>query len=140
MDATIKNDGHPTRPRLRLVNAFTGWILRTAVLRRLADRQVVELRYTAASGRDVTLPVMYAQRGDILVVLVGGSEGKRWWRHFRSPRPVRVLLRGTNRNGVAHVVDRGAVDRRSAEEIYAARFDIPPRDDPLVVIKLEPAP
>lgn len=123
------------------MNAFTGWVLHTAWLRRLADHQVIELRYTARTGRTVALPVMYAQQGNVLVVLVGGPEGKRWWRHFRQPQPVRVLLRGVTRTGTARVVERAAAGRRDAAQIYAARFpDIPVRDDPLVVIELDPVP
>lgn len=131
---------HPTRPRLRVINAFTCWILHTPALRRLADHQVVELRFTGArTGRPVVLPVMYAERGEQLVVLVGGSDGKRWWRNFTKPHPVRVLLRGVTRTGIGHVVAAGAAGRAEAAEIYAARFpDLPVRDDPMVLITLDP--
>lgn len=124
-----------------MVNAFTCWVLRTRVLRRLADHQVVELRFTGRrTGRPVHLPVMYAQSGDRLVILVGGPDGKRWWRNFRRPYPVQVLLRGTVRAGVGHVAGAGTDERAEAAEIYAARFpDLPVRDDPLVVITLTPA-
>jgi hypothetical protein len=132
---------HPTRPRLRFVNAVTCWFLRTPVLRRLADRQVAELRFTGArTGQPVALPVMYAQRGDQLVVLVGGPDRKRWWRNFTRPHPVRVLLRGVIRTGVGHVVASGAGGRAEAADIYATRFpDLPVQDDPMVVITLDPA-
>jgi hypothetical protein len=132
---------HPSRRRLRIVNAFTCWILHTPVLRRLADHQVVELRFAGVrSGRPVRLPVMYAQRGDILVVLVGGADGKRWWRSFTQPHPVRVLLRGVTRTGTGHVLTPGAAGRAEAARVYATRFpDLPVRDDPVVVITLDPA-
>lgn len=132
---------HPTRPRLRVVNAFTCWILHTPALRRLANHQVIELRFTGArTGRPVVLPVMYAQRGDQLVVLVGGSDRKRWWRNFTTPRPVRVLLRGVTRTGTGHVAAAGAPGRAEAAGIYSARFpDLPVRDDLMVVITLDPA-
>lgn len=131
---------HPTRPRLRYVNAFTRWILRTPVLRRLADHQVCELRFAGArSGRPVVLPVMYAQHGDRLVVLVGGADRKRWWRSFAQPHPVRVLLRGVARTGTGHVVAAGAAGRAEAASLYAGRFrDLPVQDDPMVVITLDP--
>ena len=131
----------PTRARLRAVNAFTCWILRTPGLRRLADRQVIELRFAGSrTGRPVVLPVMYAQRDDVLVVLVGGPDRKRWWRNFLQPRPVRVLLRGATRNGVGRVVITSAAGRAEAADIYTARFPgIPVQDDPIVVITLDPA-
>src|SRR5262245_43763444 len=105
---TSSSTRNPTRPRWRLVNAFTGWILRTRTLRRLADRQVVELRFTGRrTGRSVRLPVMYAQSGELLVVLVGGPQAKQWWRNFRQPHPVQVLLQGTLRSGIGHVATAG---------------------------------
>jgi hypothetical protein len=108
-------------------------------LRGLADHQVCELRYVGArTGRSVVLPVMYAERGDQVVVLVGGAERKRWWRQFSRPTPVRVWLRGATRTGTGQVAT-GATARTGAAAIYAARFpDIPVRDDPIVVITLEP--
>ena len=124
-----------------VVNAFTRLILRTPWLRRLADHQVVELRFAGVrTGRAVVLPVMYAQRGDRLVVLVGGSDEKRWWRNFTRPHPVRVLLRGVARTGIGHVAD-GSAARAEAAGIYAVRFpELPVEDDPILVITLDPAP
>jgi hypothetical protein len=132
---------HPTRPRLRVWNTFTLWILHVGVLRRLADRQVCELRFTAArTGRDVVLPVMYAQGDDTLVVLVGGPEHKSWWHSFARPHPVRVWLRGRARTGTGRVVAAGAAGRTEAAAVYAARFpEIPVENDPVVVITLDPA-
>ena len=73
------------------------------------------------------------------MVLVGGPDRKRWWRNFTRPYPVRVLLRGVTRTGTGHVVAAGTAERDEAAGIYAARFpDIPARDDPLVVITLDP--
>lgn len=130
---------HPARPRLRVVNAFTRWVLRTPVLRRLADHQVCELRFTGArSGRAVVLPVMYAQQGDRLVVLVGGADRKLWWRSFAQPHPVRVLLCGVVRTGTGHVVAAGAAGRAEAAAVYTDRFpELPVQDDPMVVITLD---
>jgi hypothetical protein len=129
-----------TRSRLRAVNAFTCWILRMPLLRRLADHQVIELRFTGArTGKPVVLPVMYAQSDDVLVVLVGGADQKRWWRNFVRPRPVGVRLRGAARRGIGQVLEPGAAGRAEAATVYSARFpDIPVRDDPLVVLTLDP--
>jgi len=127
------------RRPLALVNAFTRWILHVPLLRRLADRQVCELRFAGVrTGRPVVLPVMYARRDDRLVVLVGGADQKTWWRNFARPTVVRVLLAGITRDGTGHVVDAASPERADAARIYASRFrDIPVEDDPMVVIDLD---
>lgn len=130
------------RPRrFKTWNTFTRWILHTPVLRRLADRQVCELRFTGVrSGREIVLPVMYAQRDDQVVVLVGAPESKHWWRNFTQPHPVQLWLRGKARTGTGHVVARSAPSRPEAARIYTSKFpDLPALDDPMVVITLTPA-
>jgi hypothetical protein len=126
---------------MHLVNWFTLWVLRTPLIRRLADGQVCELRFTSARGQQqVVLPVMYAQRGSTVVVLVGGAQRKRWWRSFATPRVVHVLLRGTGRTGLGRVVMPGSADRADAATIYTIRHPkIPVEQDPIVVIQLDPA-
>lgn len=53
---------------------------------------MVLLRYTARSGRVVTLPVLAARSGWQVVVLVGHAGSKRWWRHFLVPSALTVLV------------------------------------------------
>jgi len=136
----IEHGRHPTRPRWRLWNAVTLWMLHVRALRRLADRQVCELRFIGAhSGQVIALPVMYAQRDDTLVILVGGPEQKRWWRSFRRLHPVRVWLRGADRFGTGRLVESGSPERFDAARIYENRFpDLPVEDDPFVVVTLDP--
>lgn len=135
---TGRRGRHPTRPRMGHVNAAVHLLLRTPLLHRILDESVCELRFVGRhSGRSVALPVMYARRGDQIVVLVGGSAEKRWWRNFSQPHPVQVLLCGVSRAGVGHVVAAGAVDRDEVRSVYAARFpDLPAEDDPFVAIAL----
>src|SRR5262245_29521188 len=93
------------RRPLAIVNAFTRWILHVPLLRRLAERQVCELRFAGQrTGRPIVLPVMYARRDERVVVLVGGAEQKTWWRNFRRPTAAQVLLAGTTRTGTGHLV------------------------------------
>ncbi|MCP2328749.1 hypothetical protein HDA40_007256 [Hamadaea flava] len=131
---------HPARRRWKLWNAFTLRVLHTPLLERLAEQQVCELRFRARhSGGEVVLPVMYAQHDDLLVVLVGGPEGKRWWRNFTMPWRVEVFLRGSARSGVGHLVRTGSPQRPEAARIYGGRFpDLAVNDDPIVVIELDP--
>ena len=52
------------------------------------------IRYRARqSGKEITTPTQYARRGDQVVILVGSSEGKTWWRSFRADHDLDVLLR-----------------------------------------------
>jgi hypothetical protein len=141
MTSALPRDRRRGQRPLALVNAFTRWVLRVPLLRRLADRQVCELRFTGSrTGRSVVLPVMYARRGDRVVVLVGGAEHKKWWRNFIRPTAVQVLLAGVTRTGTGHVVGAGSPERTDAAKIYATRFpDIPVEADPMVVIDLDPA-
>jgi hypothetical protein len=122
---------------MRHVNAAIGLMLRTPILRRTVGGAVCELRFVGRrSGRRVRLPVMYAQQGDRIVVLVGGSADKQWWRNFSQPHPAQILLRGALQAGVGHVAT-DAADRAQAEDIYTTRFpDLPVESDPLVVIDL----
>jgi hypothetical protein len=133
---------HPGRPRLKAWNTFTLWILHVPIVQRLADGQVCELRFTARrSGQQVVLPVMYAQRGNTLVILVGGPEHQRWWRNFARPYQVQVWLRGVSRSGTGRVVNVRSTQRAEVARIYTSRFpDLPVEDDPMVVIELEPSP
>jgi F420H(2)-dependent quinone reductase len=136
-----QSDRRLGRRPLALVNAFTRWILHVPLLRRLADRQVCELRFAGArTGRPIVLPVMYARHGDRVVVLVGGADQKKWWRNFRRPTAVQVLLAGTVRTGTGHVVGPASPERAEAAEVYAARFPgVPVEADPMVIIDLDRA-
>lgn len=46
------------------------------------------------TGREITIPTQYAERGDDVVVLAGGADTKTWWKNFRSERDVELLVRG----------------------------------------------
>lgn len=63
---------------------------------RLLDRSLVGLRVRGAvSGARFELPVMYAADGTgSLVVVVGRSQSKRWWRNLRRSAPVDLLHQG----------------------------------------------
>ena len=76
-----------------LANGFVGALLRSP-LHRLLSASTDLIRYEGRrSGRQITTPTQYAQRGQDVVILVGRPETKTWWRNFSADREVDVLLR-----------------------------------------------
>jgi hypothetical protein len=90
------------------------------------------------TGRTVRLPVQYAREGDQVAVYVGRSIGKRWWRNFTEPHPVRVSAGGRTFAGTGRLALPGNPDRTAAERIYRQRHPkvAPATHDPLVLIDL----
>jgi hypothetical protein len=127
-------------PRRRS-DAVTVALLRSR-LHFLISRRVCAITYTGRrSGREVTLPVEYVQTIGHLVVPVGHSDRKRWWRNFEKPRPVRVQVRGAEIAGTARAFRAGSPGHAEASQAYSK---LRPRnlnhDDPFVVISLEQIP
>jgi hypothetical protein len=86
----------------RVVNPVVSAVLRSAFHRVLSGRLVL-LSYTGRrSGRTISLPVGYEERGpDQLTITVGRPSQKVWWRNLRDAAPVTLVLRGSHRSGVA---------------------------------------
>lgn len=115
--------------------------LRSPVGRLLAG--MCELRFVGrASGRDIALPVQCARDGTRLVVYVGRSGTKRWWRNFRGGHAVRVRVGRVVHAGRGRVVDVDDPDRAWAERVYAGshRKVVVVPDDPLLIVDLPAAP
>jgi hypothetical protein len=76
------------------------------------------------SGRRYTIPVSYYEVGDAIVILVAEARTKSWWRNYRSPGPVELLLRGKTVRGVAETLVPGSPEfKRYAEASFRrARF------------------
>jgi hypothetical protein len=116
-------------------------LLRSPLARLLGG--VCELEFTGRrSGRAVRLPVQYARYGDRVVVHVGHAAGKRWWRTFTDPHPVRVHAGGATLVGIGRLVRAGDADRPEAERVYRRRY---PKatlstNDPMVLIERVPEP
>jgi hypothetical protein len=126
--------------RLPQGNTLVLAILRSRLHRPLSG-MALELRYTGRrSGRTYTLPVQYARAGDRLVLWPQDAERKRWWRNFREPQEVELLLAGEERRGTAHVVDRGGSQWDEVRSAYAARWRRfgEHLTGPFVVISLHP--
>jgi hypothetical protein len=119
-------------------NRFTVAVLRSP-LHGLADADVCALTFQGRrSGRRITLPVLYAARGDALVVLVGDAADKQWWRNFRQPRAVEVVCHGRRSAATAHIMDRAEPGYDVAAATYRQRHHVAPgRGDRLLLV--EPA-
>lgn len=90
------------------LNGAIVWVLRSR-LHPLLDPGLMLLTVTGRrSGRRYTIPVGYQRAGDRLHVLVSKARRKKWWRNYRDPGPVEVLLRGQARSGTARVVAAGS--------------------------------
>ena len=115
-------------------------VLLTSPAHRVVSGRSVLLGITGRrTGRQYEICVGYAAHGpDAIDVLVSDASNRTWWRNFVDGGPVRVVLRGQERNGwaTAHrapsaefkeVADRaipGIVGRRGAGRFFAvADFD-----------------
>lgn len=93
--------------------------LHTPVLHAVLDHGLCQLRFRGRrTGRPVTLPVQYARHGPDLVVYVGASAAKSWWRNFATPYPVEVEVRGERYTGIGRLVRAGAPERGRVSDIY----------------------
>jgi len=69
------------------------------------------------TGRRLSLVVQYVEHAGSILVLAGNAERKRWWRNLIEPARVGFVLHGTQRTGIARVVDRP--DEWTAEAVAA---------------------
>ncbi|GIH81261.1 nitroreductase/quinone reductase family protein [Planobispora longispora] len=89
------------RLRNRLVNPVVRRLARSPLHVLLDDAVVLLTVRGRRSGREITVPVGYAEQdGELLLV---SRTGRRWWRNLVGGAPVRVLLRGRERWGTARV-------------------------------------
>ena len=102
MNKTHTRVHHPRPPRAvrMLANKFVTTILRSP-WHRLRSEQLLLLTFTGRkSGREFTTPMRYVQEGETLQVVVMYP----WWKNLVGQAPVRVLLRGQRRTGIAEVL------------------------------------
>ena len=86
----------------RTVNPALALLLRSPI-HRLASGRLALVTYTGRrSGREYTIPVLYRDRGDEVMIAVGWPERKVWWRNLTGAGgPVRLLIRGNEVRGHA---------------------------------------
>lgn len=129
---------HPPATVNRMVLA----LLRSRLLHGLLDPGICELRYLGRrSGRMVALPVIYARKGEQLVVVVGDSSGKKWWRNFTLPGPVEVRRGGQLREGTCRLVAADDPTYEPAWRAYVQRQHVSPEEgDRLLLIDFADRP
>lgn len=92
----------------RVVNPVIRTILRSPVAFVL-DRSVLLITVTGRrSGREYTLPVQYAETGDVLWIMPGDAARKTWWRNVLEPSPVVIRLRRERSEGTAEAISGGS--------------------------------
>lgn len=122
--------------KFQLFNHVVNPVVRSAVRHlphgRLAD-VVALLTYRGhVTGRTFTIPVEYAQAGpDRYLIVPGEPEHKTWWRNFRHPMTVQLLVAGHERTGHAALLSDPA-ERRAALDLYFQRFPMAARAHHLV--------
>ncbi len=74
------------------------------------------------TGRRYTFPVGYQQNGETITVLASRARRKSWWRNFREPAPVEVLVRGRRLTGEGRVLAGDSAEFRDAVEATFRRL------------------
>ena len=74
------------------------------------------------TGRRHTFPVGYQRSGETITVLASRARRKSWWRNFREPRPVEVLVRGRRLAGEGRVLAGDSEEFRDAVEATFRRL------------------
>ncbi len=74
------------------------------------------------TGRRYTFPVGYQQSGETITVLASRARRKSWWRNFREPAPVEVLVRGRRLAGEGRVLAGDGAEFREAVEATFRRL------------------
>jgi F420H(2)-dependent quinone reductase len=131
---------HARTRRMAGLNRIVLTVLHTP-FRFLLDPGICELSFTGRkTGKPIRLPVIYAQAGETVTVLVGDAERKTWWRNFSTPRPIDVRIKAGTHHGTAALARTGSDEFAQGISLYTRRFrdmSFEP-DDRLLVIKLQP--
>ncbi len=89
-----------------VINPFLKAVLRSKWSRHWGGRKLAVMHY---QGRRTTanneLVAMYAHRGNIVWILPGQADKKTWWKNFRTPGNVELLMEGELHRGTAIAVE-----------------------------------
>jgi hypothetical protein len=84
---------------------------------------------------------MYVTNGPELVVVVGRSQDKTWWRHFLNRRPADVWWHGAWRPTTAQAFAANTAEHTAAAAVYRRRHPrIKTSQDPIVLVRVPSSP
>jgi len=100
-------------PLVPALNAVAAKLVDVPLLGNVVRRNLVVISYVGRrSGKTFTIPVNYRRVGDEVVIGVGLSGAKTWWRNFLGGGgPITLRLNDTDRTGHAVAIrdDQGRV-------------------------------
>lgn len=106
---------------LRLANPLVRWVLESRAHRLLSGRLVLLAYRGRSSGRELRIPLRYAEtEAGALVAIAVRPDRKRWWRAFRTPGPATLTLRGARLGAVGVVAESD--ERATALRAYLDRY------------------
>ncbi len=86
-------------------NSLMGWVLCSRLHGLLSGNMLLITVRGRKSGREYSTPVSYLLDGDMLWIT--SFRNRTWWRNLRGGAPVRLRLRGEDRQATAEVVEQG---------------------------------
>lgn len=120
MVRTSSQQASTTRPPTvpQFVNELVKFILRSP-LHRLLSKNRMLLTFTGRkSGKHYTIPLSYVQEGETILCITGNTS---WWRNLRGGVPVKVMLKGQERDGMAQAIfDDPAVIMQGLQKLLQA--------------------
>jgi hypothetical protein len=106
---------------LRLANPLVRRVLESRAHRLLSGRLVLLAYRGRRSGRELRIPLRYAEtESGALVAVAVRPDHKRWWRAFRTEAPATLTLRGAHQGAVGVVADGD--ERVAALRAYLDRY------------------
>lgn len=108
----------------KIVNPLVRLILRSPLHKLMSDTLLVITCCGRKTGREYSLPVQYAQAGNIIYIVPGMPENKTWWRNLKEAAPVRLTVRGQALAGKAVVLKPDSDSETIVEGfgLYLRRF------------------
>jgi deazaflavin-dependent oxidoreductase (nitroreductase family) len=108
----------------KIVNPIVRLILRSPLHSLMSGSLLIINCCGRKTGREYSLPVQYAQAGNIIYIVPGMPGQKTWWRNLKEAAPVKLTLRGKHLAGNAVVLkpDTEADAIMAGLDVFLRRF------------------